>query len=208
MPKKSKKKIIKKIIKKVDKKVVKKTAKVTKKQVKISKIIISRKELDDLMTHLINKEAVDVIMQLQKRKNVSEFSLAEKLKMSINQFRNIIYRLDAFNLVSSSRKKDKQKGWYVYYWTFYPERLEQLYLQLKRKKLERLKKKLELEQKTDFYICPNKCIRVPLAEAMELSFRCPECGKLLQEDKLNAIKKTLKEIEDIENELKQANNPL
>lgn len=194
MSKKRKKKII--------------TKKVIKKQVSVPKFIISKAELNNLITHLINKEAVAVIDQLQKRKNVSEFSLAEKLKMSINQFRNIIYKLDSFNLVSSSRKKDKQKGWYVYYWTFYPERLEHLYLQLKRKKLERLKKKLDLEQKTDFYICPNKCVRVPLAEGMELSFRCPECGKLLQEDKLNAIKKTTKEIEEIENELKQANQSL
>ncbi|MDD5650406.1 MAG: hypothetical protein PHF86_08340 [Candidatus Nanoarchaeia archaeon] len=193
---KKKKVSVKKVIpKKVPKKVVEKPQELT----------VSKKELEDLVAHMISKDAAPVIDQLLKRKNVSEFTLAEKLKMSINQFRNIIYKLDAHNLVSSTRKKDKQKGWYVYYWTFYPERLEKLYWNLKRRKLEKLKKRFALEQHSDFYVCPNKCTRVSANEGMELNFRCPECGKLLQEDKFNTLKKLTQEIENLEAELTKAN---
>lgn len=52
-------------------------------------------------------------------------------------------------------------------------------------------------------MCPNKDVRVPLTEAMELNFRCPECGKLLLEDKVNLVKKMNSEIEEIEKELKE-----
>lgn len=152
---------------------------------------------------MVGVNALPVIEQLQKRRNVSEFTIAEKLKLSINQFRHIIYKLDTYNLVSSTRRKDKQKGWYVYYWTFHPERLEKLYWDLKRKKLARLKKRIGTEQITSFYVCPNKDVRVPLTEAMELNFRCPECGKLLLEDKVNLVKKMNSEIEEIEKELKE-----
>lgn len=194
MPKKVKKKKVS--VKKVP---------VKKEIVKKVELSISKKELDEMVSRIIDKDAPAVIDQLVKRKNVSEFSLAEKLKMSINQFRNIIYKLDAHNLVSFTRKKDKQKGWYVYYWTFYPERLERLYWNLKKRRLEKLKKRLALEQQSNFYVCPNKCVRVSATEGMELSFRCPECGKLLQEDKINSIKKITQEIEALEEELKKDN---
>ena len=172
---------------------------------KPAEITIPKLKLNEFITRHMGPEAIMVISELQKRRNVSEFTLAEKLKISINQFRNIIYKLDSFNLVSYTRRKDKQKGWYVYYWTFYPERLEKLYWWMKKKKLEHLKKRLELEQTGSFYICPNKCIRVSSSEGMELSFRCNECGKILVEDKTNALKNLTKEILGLEEELKQSN---
>jgi len=174
-----------------------------KEREEIPKITLSKQALTDLITELVGASALPVVEQLQKRRNVSEFTIAEKLKLSINQFRHLIYKLDTFNLVSSTRRKDKQKGWYVYYWTFHPERLEKLYWDLKRRKLARLKKRIGTEQITSFYVCPNKDVRVPLTEAMELNFRCPECGKLLQEDKINLVKKLGSEIEEIEKELKE-----
>jgi len=167
------------------------------------KITLSKEDIRSIITDLVGINAVPVVEQLQKRKNVSEFTIAEKLTLSINQFRHIIYKLDTFNLVSSTRKKDKQKGWYVYYWSFHPGRLEKLYWDLKRKKLHKLKKRLESEKTITYYFCPNKDVRVSLTEAMELEFRCPECGKLLQEDRSNITKKLEKEILEIEGQFKK-----
>lgn len=167
------------------------------------KLNLDKSKLKELIVNLVGPEALVVVEQLLKRRNVSEFTISEKLKLSINQFRNIIYKLDTFNLVSSTRKKDKQKGWYVYYWTFHPERLKKLYWELKRRKLAKFKKRLEAEKSIEFYVCPNKDVRVPLTEAMELNFRCPECGKLLQEDKSNTLKNLTSEVEKLENELKE-----
>ncbi|MDD5587985.1 MAG: hypothetical protein PHD81_02650 [Candidatus Nanoarchaeia archaeon] len=166
-------------------------------------ISIYDKEFKTLLTNLIGPEAVTVVDQLIKRKNVSEFTVAENLEMNINQFRSIIYKLDAYNLVSGTRKKDKKKGWYIYYWTFHPERLENLYWNIKLRKLKKLKERLAQESKTLFYVCPNKCIRVNLHEGMEMNFRCPECNSLLKEDIPN-IKKFEKEIKELEEELKKA----
>lgn len=181
------------------KKIIKQRA---EKKPKKEELLISKSDLRELITELVGKEAIPIIDQLQVRGNASEFTLAEKLKLSINQFRNIIYKLDTYNLVSSTRKKDKKKGWYVYYWSFHPERLQRLYFLLKQKKLHRLKRRLEQEKLSIFFVCPSKDIRVPQTEALELNFRCPECGKLLQEDKSNLIKKLMQDIQELEEELK------
>lgn len=181
------------------KKLKKKVSSVKKKPVSL----LFEKELKPLLTNLIGPEALPVVDQLIKRKNVSEFTVAENLHMNINQFRSIIYKLDAFNLVSGTRKKDKKKGWYIYYWTFHPERLENLFWNMKLRRLKKLKDRLDQENKTSFYICPNKCIRLNMQEAMEVDFRCKECNSLLKEDVPN-IKKLQKEIQELEDELKKA----
>src|SRR3989338_11520661 len=66
---------------------------------------------------LINKQAVPIMDLLSSKKPVNEFTIAEKLGLTINQTRNIIYKLSDFGLVSFTRKKDKRKGWYIYFWT-------------------------------------------------------------------------------------------
>ncbi len=164
---------------------------------------VSEKELLSFLGELVGKDGLRVVEQLRKRKNVSEFTLAEKLGMSINQFRHVIYKLDELNLVSSTRKKDKKKGWYVYYWTFHNDRLVDLYYSYKLKRLKKLKEKLEQGEKETYFVCPSGCYRFKIEEAMEHGYRCPECGAVLQEEKVD-IKKLKKEIEKLEKELKEA----
>ncbi len=210
-----KKKHIKKSKKSTKKKVAKKkpTKKRTKKKEEeklkppIYHLKISEQKVKDFIADLIGQDTIPVVDLLLKKNNVSEFIIAEKLNMSINQFRKIIYKLDNYSLVNSVRKKDKQRGWYIYYWTLDPKKVEDLYWDTKRKRLEKLKNKIKEEQTNYFYICANKCERVDLQEAMELEFRCPECGKLLEQDKSKEINKIKKEIEFLENELKEREQP-
>jgi len=175
----------------------------TKKTKKISKPKVSEKELLSFLGGLIGKDGLRVVEELKKRKNVSEFTLAERLGISINQFRHVIYKLDELNLVSSTRKKDKKKGWYVYYWTFHKDRLISLYYSYKLKKLKRLKEKLKQGEQETYFVCPSGCYRFKIEEAMEHGYRCPECGAILQEEKID-VKKLKREIEKLEKELKEA----
>ena len=79
-----------------------------KRKIKLLKIVIE---------DLINKQSVEIIDLLAGKKNVNEFSIAKNLNLTINQTRNILYKLSDFGLVSFIRKKDKRKGWYIYFWT-------------------------------------------------------------------------------------------
>src|SRR3989344_1450889 len=99
--------------------------------------------------------SLPIYNMLKNKENVNEFSIAEKLKLTINQIRNIIYKFEQYNLVASSRKKDRKKGWYIYFFTFNQKQAEETIVQLKKKRIEQLRKQLERESKHEFYTCPN-----------------------------------------------------
>ena len=133
------------------------------------------------------------------KKDISEFKLADQLKEDIKRVRNMLYRLYDSNLVEFTRKKDKKKGWYIYYWTFKPDQVKFLYGKLREENLKKLKERLEKEEKEQFFICPNECARLNFDQAASFEFQCPECGEIVdQEDtkeRLEEIKKGIKELE-------------
>ena len=73
--------------------------------------------MGDLVIEIAGPEVVALVELLYGKENVSEFKLADKLELTVNQARNMLYKLHSHNLVSFIRKKDKRKGWYIYYWT-------------------------------------------------------------------------------------------
>ena len=83
---------------------------------------------------------------------------------------------------NKQRKKDKQKGWYVYYWTLVPDNIKFLYLKNKKIILIKLKKQLQKEQTEQFFICPKKCVRLDFDQSIDFEFHCPECGELIIQD--------------------------
>lgn len=164
---------------------------------------LSSKEIDDLIINLIGEEIIPLVGQLKNKVNVSEFKLAENLNITVNQVRNMLYKMHQFNLVTFIRKKDKKKGWYIYYWTLNEVYLREALLNYMRKKLEDFKQKLEKEMIGNYFICPNKCTRLALEPAMEQEFRCQECGELMQsQDNSRTIDNLKNRITELEEEIK------
>ena len=99
---------------------------------------LTNKEIDTVISEVAGEDVLELVKILKGKKNISEFTLAQNAKQEINIVRNQLYRLYDSNLVSFTRKKDKQKGWYIYYWTFNANRVGDLRLSLKKKRLVRL----------------------------------------------------------------------
>ena len=116
--------------------------------------------LHDLVEEMAGEGTGRIVEILFKKKDVNEFLIAKKMELTINQVRNILYKLSADNLVSFIRKKDKRKGWYIYYWTLNTEKcLAKLEGSLIRK-IEDLGKMLEARETKRFYICESCAIEV------------------------------------------------
>lgn len=161
------------------------------------------KFLAEVVTEVSGEDVLPLVKALKNKKNVSEFKLADAIDQEINLTRNMLYRLYDHNLVSFIRKKDKKKGWYIYYWTFNPKRIKELSKNLKKVKIERLNERLGREKSTHFYTCANKCIRLDFDQATEFEYKCPECGEILQqEDNSAKIKELQKDVMRLEKELK------
>jgi transcription initiation factor TFIIE subunit alpha len=163
---------------------------------------LSNKLVEDVVTAVAGEDVLPLVKQLKNKKNVSEFKLAEALKLEINVTRNMLYRLYHANLVSFIRRKDKKKGWYIYYWTFKIKQIKYLAMNLKKEKLERLQDRLAREQDSSFFVCPNACMRLDFEKAVGFEFKCPECDTIMQqESNEEKIKQLQEEIKVLQKEV-------
>ena len=157
---------------------------------------LTSKLIEEAVGEAAGEDVIPLVKLLKNKKNVSEFKLADSVKQEVNVVRNMLYRLYNANLVSFIRKKDKKKGWYIYYWTFESRKVKYL--------LQRLKNRLDREKQGNFYACPNQCVRLDFDQATNFEFKCPECGEIIQqEDNTKKIKKIEEEIKELEKELKK-----
>ncbi|MBI2105507.1 hypothetical protein HYT56_01565 [Candidatus Woesearchaeota archaeon] len=164
---------------------------------------------DDFISEIIGKDVLNLLQYLRKKSNVSEFKLAEKLNITVNQTRNMLYRLYSYSLVDFTRKKDKKKGWYIYYWDFYPDRALNVALTHKNKRLEILKNLLKKEETGQYFSCPDNDVRFLLEQAIEHGFKCPECDKVLvQENNTRKIQNMMRTIDELEKEINEVNKIL
>lgn len=165
---------------------------------------LTKKVMDSVVGEVAGLDVVPLVHALKGRENVSEFILAEEIGQEINTTRNMLYRLQAANLVTFTRKKDKKKGWYIYYWTFNQTMIRILWKSVKTRQKERLANRLKRERTNQFYSAGQGSIRLSFEQAMDYDFRCPETGDILQpEDNTKLIKTLEKEIKDLEKQIKQ-----
>lgn len=142
---------------------------------------LDKEEVEQLIMELTGEDTLPIVRFLiENGENISEFIISEKLQIGINHIRNILYRLQENNLVSFIRKKDKQKGWYIYFWTFNKVHARLLIKKLKQERINTLRKRLKKEQE-EFFTCSKKCLRISFNHALENNFKCPDCGKVLKE---------------------------
>lgn len=78
-------------------------------------IKLTPKLIESVVGEVAGPDVIPLVKALKNKKNVSEFVIADEIDIEINATRNMLYRLYNANLVSFTRKKDKKKGWYIYY---------------------------------------------------------------------------------------------
>jgi transcription initiation factor TFIIE subunit alpha len=162
---------------------------------------IAKEILSKTTAEAVGEDAVRIVEYLKGKENISEFKIAKDTREEIHKVRNILYRLNNHHLALYIRKKDRQKGWYISYWTLNEKRFREVYAKLQETRLVELKEKLKKEQeyRDGLYICPNLCTRMNFEHAMELSFTCPECGRILNpQDNTKTIEHLKSMIEEID----------
>ncbi len=165
---------------------------------------LSKRVIEETVANTTGEETIALVNALKNKRDVSEFKLAEGLNKDINETRNMLYKLYNENLVSSIKKKDKKKGWYVYYWSLNLNQMRYLAKKSKDIYLKKLNSRLEREKKIDYYSCANRCSRMDFERATEINFKCPECGNLLhQKDNKEIIERLEKEIKKVKQKIKK-----
>ncbi|MEN3016588.1 MAG: transcription factor E [Candidatus Methanosuratincola petrocarbonis] len=158
-----------------------------------------------LVKELVGDEAVQLIMLLTEQEETTDDELITKTGMKLNNLRKLLYQLFEQNLVSYRRVRDKEAGWFKYYWRVNRTGLSILLNTKKRKVLNKLKERLQYETGNVFFVCPKDGVRFSFEDAMETNFQCPSCGgKLESLNNQDIVFILRKKIEEIENNLKEA----
>lgn len=166
-------------------------------------ILMLNNFLKEVVVSVVGKPAEPIAELLNSKEYVNEFIIAKKLDMTINQTRNILYKLSDNGLVSSIRKKDKKKGWYTYFWKI--EILKTL-LFLRNKlinKKEQIEKQVQNRESKQFYVCERCAIEFNEENALLQNFTCHECGDIFTlKDNTKLLKEFSKNLIKIESQLR------
>jgi len=161
------------------------------------------------MTIVVGKQTEEIVDLLDPKKYINEFILAKKLDLTINQTRNILYKISDHGLVSSIRKKDKRKGWYTYFWKI--EALKSLEF-LKRnlnKKINQFNNQIKSRETKRFYVCERCGIEVSEENALLYNFTCNECGAIFTlKDNTKLIRDFKKHSERLKKDLELVNQEI
>jgi len=129
--------------------------------------------------------------------------------LPINQTRNVLYKISEFGLVSSTRKKDKKKGWYTYSWKIEELKCLEFLKGMLQKKMEQLKNQIKNRESKEFYVCEKCHVEFNEENALLHDFTCPECGNILErKDNTKVLKEFKKNLENYEEILKIVENEI
>ena len=134
--------------------------------------------LREVIEHVIGKPAEEVSELLNNKKHVNEFLIAKKLDITINQTRNILYKISDHGLVSSVRKKDKKKGWYTYFWRIEVLKSLEFLRNILVEKVNQTEARINSRETKQFYICERCSIELSEENALLYNFSCNECGDI------------------------------
>jgi transcription initiation factor TFIIE subunit alpha len=163
--------------------------------------------IDNLVTslakELLGEDVLDVLQFLLNKKiEITDDEIANELGVKVNEVRKKLYALADQGLVSYRRSRDKDTGWYVYYWKVNTDQINDILLNRKREILEKLKTRLEYEENNEFYICPEDKNKYTFEEAFENEFKCPRCGSQLEYYDSKKVREVLgKKIKDLQDEI-------
>jgi len=153
--------------------------------------------LKEVVGSVAGKQSEDIVKLLDKNKYVNEFIIAKKLDITVNQTRNILYKLADQGIVSHTRKKDEKKGWYTYFWKIEIVKALEFLDQILDKRIDQFRNQIKSRETKLFYVCEKCSIEMNEENALLNDFTCNECGevfslkdnsKVLREMKRNLVK--------------------
>ncbi|MFX0185188.1 MAG: transcription factor [Candidatus Hodarchaeota archaeon] len=166
--------------------------------VKVLNVLLEHKEIiDEEIVNIIN----EILAQSQDPLNESKEEDQEQTRIALKEVRKSLYQLNERSLARYRRVRDKETGYFVYYWSPIFERVRDLIISRRKLSIKKLKQRLDYENRNLLYVCNEGHTPVTFSDAFELGFICTTCGEeLAQKDNKKTIEfleGKIKELEDL-----------
>lgn len=151
---------------------------------------------------VVGKQAEEIAPLIYSNKPVNEFNIAKSLNITINQTRNILYKLSDQGLVYSMRKKDKKKGWYTYFWRIEIMKTLEFLKEDLLKRIGQIEETIHSRQSKQFFVCEKCAIEFTEEHALLKDFTCSECGGVFTlKDNSSVIRELNRQLDKLKKEL-------
>ncbi len=168
-----------------------------------------KKFLGEVLVIIAGKQAEELSNLLNDKKYINEFSIAKKMDLTINQTRNLLYKISDFGLVSFIRKKDKKKGWYTYFWKIETLKCLEFLKNILLKKIGQFTHQIKSRETKRFYICERCNIEFNEENALLHNFTCNECGDIfVTKDNTKLLRELNKRLDKLKRELELVNEEI
>lgn len=166
---------------------------------------VTVKVLNSLLEH---KEIIDedIVNELnegieQQPSDSEEEQESDAIRIALKEVRKSLYKLNERSLARYRRVRDKETGYFVYYWSPIWERIRDLIISRRKQTIKRLKQRLDYEQRNLLYVCEEGHTPVTFSDAFELGFICNVCSQELaqkeNEKTISILKKKIAELEKV-----------
>ena len=169
-----------------------------------------KESLKKVISMIAGKQAEEIIDYLHGKSYVNEFLIAKNLDMTINQTRNVLYKISDRGFLSSMRKKDKKKGgWYNYFWKIEILKSLEFLKSVLRERIERTEKQINSRETKNFYVCRKCNIEYNEENALLQEFVCMECEQILEiKNNVKSVRALKKSLEELKKELELVNGEI
>lgn len=132
----------------------------------------------EFLEELLGEGGVEVASAIYDNEFTDE-EIAKETGIRVNTVRKVLYRLYDNRLASYRRTRDKNTGWFIYYWKMDLNKASEIMKNIEREYLQKLLQRLEYERNNMFFRCNNGCDKVVFDLASENDFKCPGCDSTL-----------------------------
>ena len=160
--------------------------------------------------NVIDENAYSLLNMWKQHSDINNDEvLAKEFGTKVTIVRSILNKLCYRGIVTYDKVKDKNSGWYNYYWKIDFEKIAKLIFSQHKETKTKLEKKLELGTTYDIFTCENECKKIPFEIAIEHNFICPHCNeKLKQYDFNKELKETKRYLDEVNSEMDFIKNTL
>jgi transcription initiation factor TFIIE subunit alpha len=163
--------------------------------VRVLNVLLEQKEI-------IDEDIVNILNELIEESSESIDGTQgeeERSRIALKEVRKSLYQLNERSLARYRRVRDKETGYFVYFWSPIWERIRDLILSRRKRTIKKLRQRLDYEQRNLLYVCNEGHTPVTFSDAFELGFICTTCGEeLAQKDNKLTIEFLEDKIKELE----------
>lgn len=126
--------------------------------------------------------------------------IVEMVEDKPSNVRRVLYRLEEARVAEYEKDTDRS-GWETFTWRMTLNEVKYLINQQRKEQLDHLRNRLNFEEITAFYQCPEDHPRVDFDTAIELDFKCPVCDIPMENidnsDEIARLQETIRNLEEV-----------